>query len=352
MTPASASPSGDLNSLNAQAQHIEAQIEANNQRADVLDEQYLEAQSAVAQAQAQIADGERGIAAAEANAAQLQTRLGGRAARLYMGAGNVDLFSLDTSNVQDLGSRAKYGEAAAETDQRLLDNLALVEDQLNVQRQNLEKSKSEAEKRQQAAASARTAIQNITSQQQQLLSSVNGAIRQRVDEIAQARRAAEEAAARAAFARQQAAAQAAAAAANSNGSSGVLRSNDVGISPGNIPAPSSGAAAAIAYARAQLGKPYQYAGTGPGSFDCSGLTMMAWAAGGVSMTHNAAGQYSEFPHVPQSALQPGDLVMFGNPIHHVGLYVGGGTMIEAPQTGEFVHYSSIGRSDYAGAARP
>src|SRR5215467_9642563 len=80
-TPASATPQGDLNSLNAQAQRIENQIQADNQRADVLDEQYLEAQSAVAAAQAQIADGERAIGAAEASVAKLQNRLGGRAAR-------------------------------------------------------------------------------------------------------------------------------------------------------------------------------------------------------------------------------------------------------------------------------
>jgi cell wall-associated NlpC family hydrolase len=358
-TPASATPQGDLNSLSAQAQRIENQIQADNQRADVLDEQYLEAQSAVTAAQAQIADGERALSAAEASAAKLQNRLGSRAARLYMGAGNVDLFSsLDTNSAQNLGSRAKYGEAAAATDNRLIDNLTLVEDQLTVQRQALEKQKADAETRQKAAAAARTAIQNITQQQQQLLGSVKGAIRQKVDEIAAARQAAQEAAARAAFARQQAAARAAEAAAaaqaaaNAVGSVGSSRSSNVGVDPGNIPAPSGGASAAIAYARAQLGKPYQYAGTGPDSFDCSGLTMMAWAAGGVSMSHNAAAQYSEFPHVPESALQPGDLVFFGNPIHHVGLYVGGGTMIEAPQTGEFVHYSSIGRPDYAGAARP
>jgi cell wall-associated NlpC family hydrolase len=357
-TPASATPSGDLNSLNAQAQRIENQIQADQQRADVLDEQYLEAQSAVAAAQAQIVDGERAIGVAEAQVATLENRLGSRAARLYMGAGNTDLFSsLDTNNAESLGSRAKYGEAAAQTDTRLIDNLTVQQDQLRVQRQALEKQKAEAQSRQNAAAAARAAIQSITQQQQQLLGSVKGAIRQKVNEIAAARAAAAEAAARAAFARQQAAAAAAAAAAanaatNTVGSVGQSRSNNVGIDPGNIPAPSGGASAAIAYARAQLGKPYQYAGTGPDSFDCSGLTMMAWAAGGVSMSHNAAAQSSEFPQVPESALEPGDLVFFGNPIHHVGLYVGGGTMIEAPQTGEFVHYASIGRPDYAGAARP
>jgi cell wall-associated NlpC family hydrolase len=272
-----------------------------------------------------------------------------------MGAGNVQLFSIDASNVRELGARAKYSEAAAETDGRLLDDLKLLEEQLHIQRKNLQKQEADAQSRGRAAESARQAVQKITAQQEQLLSSVKGSIKAKVDEIAAQRQAAQEAAARALFAQRQAAAAAAAAQATTDATTGgsrFHRSSDIGVSPGNIPAPSAGASAAVAFARAQLGKPYQYAGTGPDSFDCSGLTMMAWAAGGVSMSHNAAAQYSEFPHVPESALQPGDLVFFGSPIHHVGIYVGGGTEIDAPQTGEFVHYSSVGRSDYAGAARP
>jgi cell wall-associated NlpC family hydrolase len=80
--------------------------------------------------------------------------------------------------------------------------------------------------------------------------------------------------------------------------------------------------------------------------------MFVWAKAGVLLTHFAADQYNEAPHVPAGALQPGDLLFFGNPIHHVGIYVGGGLMIDAPHTGASVRIDSIGRSDYAGAARP
>jgi cell wall-associated NlpC family hydrolase len=347
MAPASATPSGDLGSLTAKAQRIEAQIQANNDRADVLDEQYLQAQSAVEEATQQIARAEAGVARAERHAGKLHSMLGARAARLYMGAGNVDLFSIDATNVRELGSKSKYGEAAAETDTRMLDDLKLVEEQLGIQRKALEKQRTAAQDRQQVADDARHAIESATRQQEQLLASVKGSIRAKVDEIARQRRAAEEAAARAEFARRQAASR------SFNTNAGRSTSSvDIGIDPGNIPAPNPGAAKAIAFARAQLGKPYQYAGTGPDTFDCSGLTMMAWAEAGVGMSHNAEAQFNEFPHVPVGQLQPGDLVFFGSPIHHVGLYVGGGTMIDAPQTGEFVHYASVGRRDYAGAARP
>ena len=118
--------------------------------------------------------------------------------------------------------------------------------------------------------------------------------------------------------------------------------------------PASGrAAAAVKYAYAQLGKPYHWAGAGPYSFDCSGLTMRAWQAAGVSLSHNAAAQYYSTRHVSLADLQPGDLIYFGHPIHHVGIYIGGGRMIEAPYTGADVRITAFGyRHDIAGASRP
>ena len=116
---------------------------------------------------------------------------------------------------------------------------------------------------------------------------------------------------------------------------------------------SSKAAAVLRYAYAQLGKPYRYGASGARSFDCSGLTMRAWAAAGVSIGHNAAAQYASTRHVARSALQPGDLVYFGHPIHHVGIYIGGGKFIEAPYTGADLRISNLSnRHDYAGASRP
>jgi peptidoglycan DL-endopeptidase CwlO len=121
-----------------------------------------------------------------------------------------------------------------------------------------------------------------------------------------------------------------------------------------VPVSASGrAASALKYAYAQLGKPYRWAGAGPYSFDCSGLTMRAWQAAGVSLSHNAAAQYYSTKHVSRSQLQPGDLVYFGHPIHHVGIYIGNGEMIEAPYTGADVRITNFGyRTDYAGASRP
>jgi cell wall-associated NlpC family hydrolase len=344
--PAGATPQSDLLSKTAQAQRLEAQISANSTQADILDEQFLQARSAVSDLNRQIASAEAGIAAARKQQAGLRSRLGGRAALLYMGAGSGDPLGIDATNVQELGARAKYGEAAAETDARMIDKLKVLDEQLGIQTQDLEKVKREAQKRQNEADTARQALEKIDTRVKQLLGSTKSDIRVLANKIETQRIAAQAAAERARF---QAAARQAAATQRSGGGGGVSsNAADIGVDPGSIPAPNGGASAAIAYARQQIGKPYQYAGTGPGAFDCSGLTMMAWAQGGVSMSHGSQAQYLAFPKVPISQLQPGDLVFFGSSgpsNHHVGLYIGGGTMIEAPHSGAYVRYTTIYRPD-------
>jgi cell wall-associated NlpC family hydrolase len=119
----------------------------------------------------------------------------------------------------------------------------------------------------------------------------------------------------------------------------------------NVPA-SGGAATAIAAARSKLGSPYVWAAAGPSAFDCSGLTMYAWGRAGVSLPHSSAMQMSSGRRVSVSALQPGDLVFYGTPVHHVALYVGGGQVIHAPQTGDVVRYASVDMMPISGAVRP
>ena len=136
-----------------------------------------------------------------------------------------------------------------------------------------------------------------------------------------------------------------------------LASGTAGVDPGNapipnVPAASPGAAAAVAYAKAQLGKPYRYAGVGPDAYDCSGLTMMAWAYGGVSMPHGSIAQGDMFLRVPDNSMQPGDLVIYYPDHHHVGMYVGGGMTISATHTGDYVRLQYVFRSGFQFAVRP
>jgi peptidoglycan DL-endopeptidase CwlO len=120
----------------------------------------------------------------------------------------------------------------------------------------------------------------------------------------------------------------------------------------NYPAPSASAATAISAARSQLGKPYVFGTNGPDTYDCSGLTQWAWAKAGVSMSHYTVSQYNEFPHVPLSALQPGDLVFFKIDLGHMGMYIGGGMVIHAPQTGDVVKISPLSNFNVVGSSRP
>ena len=120
-------------------------------------------------------------------------------------------------------------------------------------------------------------------------------------------------------------------------------------------ASNSRAAEAVAYAKSKLGDEYVYAAAGPDTFDCSGLTMEAWAAAGVSMPHNAAAQYDSLTHISRSQLEPGDLVFYdyGEGITHVGIYVGNNEVIHAPHTGTVVQYGEIDNvGPVAGFARP
>ena len=144
-------------------------------------------------------------------------------------------------------------------------------------------------------------------------------------------------------AQQKAAAQAA-----SVGSGGTTRSTYTG------PATTQGQQA-VAFAYAQLGKPYVWGATGPNSYDCSGLAQAAWASAGVSIPRTTYEQWAALPHVPMSSIQPGDLIYFDGE-GHVAVYVGSNMIIDAPQPGQNVEKVSLSSSWYAstvdGAVRP
>jgi cell wall-associated NlpC family hydrolase len=121
----------------------------------------------------------------------------------------------------------------------------------------------------------------------------------------------------------------------------------------NVHATSAAAAAAVKFALAQVGKPYEIDQSGPGGYDCSGLTMASWHAGGVNLPHSAAQQYNYGHHVSFSDLEPGDLLFYYSPIGHVTIYVGNGLMVSAPESGEDVAVipDTSYFSSYVGATR-
>jgi cell wall-associated NlpC family hydrolase len=118
---------------------------------------------------------------------------------------------------------------------------------------------------------------------------------------------------------------------------------------------STQAGKAVAYAFAQIGKPYVWGATGPDSFDCSGLMVAAWGAAGVSLPRTTYDQWASLPHIPLSDLQPGDMILY-NGESHVAMYVGNGMIIDAPHTGADVEEIPRSTDWYSagedGAVRP
>jgi cell wall-associated NlpC family hydrolase len=306
--PASASPVADKQ---AQAAQLEAQINANAVKLDALNEQVKAAQSQLDQANATIADSETRINAAKVQTQQLEKLVKERAASVYRSASNgteTDIFNIDVSH---LASSQKYASAATQHDNALVDQLNQAKDDLKAREKDAQTAKQSAEAQQAALQAVQASFQATNGQYSALLGQVKGDLTTLVAQDAATRVAQQ----------------------------GPKGSGGVAFDASKIPLASGRGGIAVAFAIQQLGKPYQFGAAGPGSYDCSGLTMAAWAQAGVSLPHNDAAQIGGFPNVPMSALVGGDVVWAPG---HVGLYVGGGAVIHAPHTGDVVRYIDVG----------
>jgi cell wall-associated NlpC family hydrolase len=204
----------------------------------------------------------------------------------------------------------------------------------------------------QSAVARQDAYVQATKNDRDKLASQVAAAQAHESALATARQAALAAAARAAAA---AAARAAAAAAGG----GQTGSTQVPSWAWGSGASSTQGDIAANWALSQIGKPYQWGGAGPDTFDCSGLSMQAWAHAGVQLLHYTGYQWQEGPHVPLNDLQRGDLLFFATntadpgTIHHVGIYIGNGMMVDAPYTGVDVRIDSMYQpGGLIGAVRP
>ncbi|MFJ3665501.1 NlpC/P60 family protein [Streptomyces sp. NPDC090106] len=189
---------------------------------------------------------------------------------------------------------------------------------------------------------AKATVQKKLSDARELLSQLNAEEKARLAAIE--KRKQEEAARKAAeLAEQKAAAEAAEEAASSSSSTATDSSY------------STKADKALAFARAQVGKPYVWGATGPDSYDCSGLTQAAWNAAGISLPRTTYDQVNAGTTVSLANAQPGDLVFFYDDVTHVGIYIGNGMMIHAPKPGAYVREESIyydGESAIHSVVRP
>jgi cell wall-associated NlpC family hydrolase len=353
--PAVADP---LASAEAQAALITSQLAADQQRLDTTAQQYDAAQQEVAQVDGQITQIKADVAQDLAHVHSDTTSLRQEAVASYMsGTSDSDIQTLFSSGGEEATVAGEYQSVASGDISGAIDALDVAQTHLASQQSQLQSAQSQAQNALDQAASAQQAAQSTEAQQQATLAQVKGEIGTLVAQ----RQAAQLAASHAAFLAR-VAVDSAAAPVRTTGPS--RNGNAPGTHPGRPSAPNrpvlpslpsaGGAATAVAAAESQLGVPYVWGGESPGQgFDCSGLTQWSWRQAGVSLPRTAAAQYDAIPHVPLSDLQPGDLLFWGvGGISHVGMYVGGGNIINAPETGEVVRIEAIWNNGLVGAGRP
>ena len=322
--PSTAAPRrADLEDARSRLMQLEKDFEIVVERYNLVHERLTSLQARIAQSEAEVHDIEQRMRIRQATAVELATEL-------YKSGRTLQIEGvLSADSLADLDTRVEYLETSATAQ-------ANVFERLSVDRQELDRRISELDLQQQEALAAQRVIDTLRTR-------IEAKIASQADEVSRLNAQIEEAEQRAAAAARRAAAQSTWAPTTSGVGSAVAHPE---------PASNGGAQKAVDAALSQLGKPYQWGAEGPDSYDCSGLTLWAWAHGGVSLPHNSGAQYAATARVDRSDIEPGDLLFFGSPIHHVGMYIGNGQMVEAPYSGAQVRVNSIDRSDYVGAGRP
>jgi cell wall-associated NlpC family hydrolase len=338
-----------------QAQQIADNIEQLGDTAAALGEQY---DGAIEKLQKADAD----VGAAQAKLDDLERKLGSIRSAAGAFAVKAYIYADQTTGIAAMLSGSSVADGSAQRegyDIVALGNTSTVTDDMKalIEDTNRQKADLDAKRATQAQLAAYTqqrqkAALAAQAKQQQVLVKVKSDLATLVQQEQQRRAA--EAARQDAIAKQQAQATLAAAQNRTAASATVQAgSGAAGAAESAAPSMSAGAGAAVRAALSQLGVPYRFAAASPGqAFDCSGLTMWAWAQAGVSLPHFAASQYAMLSHVPLSDLQPGDLVFFYRDLHHVGIYIGNGNYVQAPRTGDVVKVSPLAGRDLVGAARP
>ncbi len=349
-SPAGGSPIDDKK---AEAARIQSQLDAEGNKVSLAAEHFNQARLKVDQVAASVAKAQADFQRADQRFQQIRGNLADAAVYAYVtGGSNRGLTNLTRSNSDDLVVRQQYLQFTAADQHRIMGDLKAARQDLNDQAANLKGEQAASEAALTDASAAQKSAVEAESSERAILGQVNGQLADLVN-VEAAKRAADDALRKPPPAANAAKAPAGNLLAQSapKGSSAPAAAAPLGPPPPT----SSGAAAAVASARAQIGKPYVYGGSGPDSFDCSGLVAWAWNAGGVGLSHSAQAQYSETTRVSTDNLQPGDVLFFGSStsdIGHDAIYTGGGMMVEAPHTGLNVREVGAFRSDLVGAGRP
>ncbi|MGN6473422.1 MAG: NlpC/P60 family protein [Mycobacteriales bacterium] len=344
-----ASQPASARSLKDQIAAAHQQLQALNNQAESASEQYNAARIKLAAAQQEATRANASLTTARSQLTSLQTKVGKFAVAAYRGgSSNTVLELISDGSAGTYLSQISSMQAVSASEAR---TLALVDAAQRVEAaaQSVASAALAKQKAATAAmASSRDKILAAAAKEKNVLSGLEAreaaivkAAKQQAARLAAMREAARLRAA------QQAMSQAASAI-----------SAPVGSVVQPVVSGSGGARVAVEWAYREIGKPYVWAAAGPNSFDCSGLTQYVWGKAGVYLGHYTGDQWNEGTHITRDQVQPGDLVFFAyntsqpSTIHHVGIYVGGGMMIDAPYTGANVRKEPAFRSDYIGAVRP
>ncbi|HUZ20467.1 MAG TPA: NlpC/P60 family protein [Acidimicrobiales bacterium] len=328
-----------VSTLRSKAASIAQQIDTLQTKIQVLSEEYDQARVRKAALRKQIGADQSALANAGKNVRNDSVNLRREAISAYVNDGaTAGLSSLLSTSANALPAQQTYMAVASSSLTTSITSLRDSEHQLSVRQTTLSRAQAAETATLATLASAQQSAEALKSQLESTQSSISGQLAAAVHQQEAVQQAAAVVAAAPTI--QQAQAQ----------------PTPTPPAPASTPTTSGGGAAstAVQAALAQIGTPYVWAGSTPHvGFDCSGLTMYAWGQAGVNLSHSAQSQYDEIPHVSLNELQPGDLVFYGSSgyIYHVVMYIGGGQVVQAEDTGTLVQVTPLWGGAY-GAGRP
>jgi len=327
-TPAFANPT--LQNRQAQVRQVAREVEELDRRLDIASDDYNEARDAYNKAVERREEADTELEKTEERLETVQTHLNTRAKEVYrsgttgsgvlevlLGATSFEEFAglwglLEDLNRSDAASSAEFKELKAEIT-ALREELLEVEAEAKAQNDRMREARQRAESE---LSNRRARLRGLEAEVREL---------QRQQAAAEARAAAERA-----------------------------RSTTFTAGGQSFPAPTRQPRSEVVnIARRYLGVPYRWGGSSPSTgFDCSGFTSYVFRQVGVNLPRTSRAQINAGQRVSRADIRPGDLVFFGNPIHHVGIYAGGGQMIHSPRTGDVVRFAPAFRNNFVGASRP